>query len=642
MYKTAIPISIESMHSDLDKSLNKYLKYCQNGKIERVFITILQGVYLKSNLVDTKPELIKKAVDFFKSNKIETGVWMGGFGHGSNLSHDVGGDKKRDYQKIAGVLGEEFEHGYCPLDEKFTEDYLDLVKRIAKMNPDIIMIDDDFRLSSYRSYDMGCFCPFHLKEFYKLIGEEIPREKIKQLVFTGGKNKYRDAYMDMLKSTLLEFAKKVEKTVHNINRHIRISMCLSPSVWDMEGTDGIEIARTFAGETQPYLRLFGAPYHEKYTLISAIERERLQASWTKEKSADIEVFAEGDVYPRPRYKVPSKSLELFDLALVCDDNLDGILKYIFDYDKKVGYETGYIDNHIKNLSVKNEIQQIFEGKKNTGVSVFCEMHKFRKYELTNELENDISQKMRSLTNGISSLLMSKNAIPTCYETSEYPVVVIGENARYISLERMGNGVILDITAAKILSERGIDVGLLSAEEKTDYTHEYYINNDEMFLLEKLKTHKIVCNERARILTTFLPDKTPGVYAYENDEGIRFLVYACDFQWDKTSLSDNILAEYFNNYYRQAQLIQEIEWCCKKKLPVVCKKHPNLYVIASRDEKSMSVFMANIFMDEILNPEIVLDKEYSNVRFINCSGKLKKDKLFLNDIPAYGFAAFEVE
>ena len=94
MYKSAIPISIESMHSDLDKSLNKYLKYCQNGKIERVFISILQGVYSKSNLVDTKSELIKKAIDFFKSNKIETGIWIGGFGHGSILLHDISEDKK--------------------------------------------------------------------------------------------------------------------------------------------------------------------------------------------------------------------------------------------------------------------------------------------------------------------------------------------------------------------------------------------------------------------------------------------------------------------------------------------------------------------------------------------------------------------
>lgn len=48
------------------------------------------------------------------------------------------------------------------------------------------------------------------------------------------------------------------------------------------------------------------------------------------------------------------------------------------------------------------------------------------------------------------------------------------------------------------------------------------------------------------------------------------------------------------------------------------------------------------MDETLNPEIVFDKEYLNVRFINCSGELKKDKLFLNDIPVFCFAAFEVE
>ena len=146
----------------------------------------------------------------FKENGFETGVWIGGFGHGGTLSHDGKIEKKRDYQKLTGVMGESFEHGYCPSDESFTADYLETVTRIAKLDPDLIMLDDDFRLNC-RHYFLGCFCPYHLNEFYKAVGEEVPREKIEDLIYTGGKNKYRDAYMDLSKKLSRILQKKSEK-----------------------------------------------------------------------------------------------------------------------------------------------------------------------------------------------------------------------------------------------------------------------------------------------------------------------------------------------------------------------------------------------------------------------------------------------
>lgn len=141
-----------------------------------------------------------------------------------------------------GVIGESFEHGYCPLDEDFVNDYLDVVRCIASYSPDIIMIDDDFRLNG-RNYRLGCFCPKHLKAFYNIIGEEVPRNEIEKLMFTGGKNKYRDAYMKMTGKTLIDFAKKVRAAIDEINPTIRAGACMVFSTWDFEGVDGIEIAK---------------------------------------------------------------------------------------------------------------------------------------------------------------------------------------------------------------------------------------------------------------------------------------------------------------------------------------------------------------------------------------------------------------
>lgn len=101
------------------------------------------------------------------------------------------------------------------------------------------------------------------------------------------------------------------------------------------------------------------------------------------------------------------------------------------------------------------------------------------------------------------------------------------------------------------------------------------------------------------------------------------------------------SNYYNNYYRQKQLINGIEYLCGRKLPAVCTENPNLYVLTAKGDGAMSVLMINIFADDIISPVVSLDHSYKEARFMNCSGNLKGDKLFLETIPAYGYAAFEV-
>ncbi len=91
-----------------------------------------------------------------------------------------------------------------------------------------------------------------------------------------------------------------------------------------------------------------------------------------------------------------------------------------------------------------------------------------------------------------------------------------------------------------------------------------------------------------------------------------------------------------------KLVDVVEAIGGKRLPAVLNKNPNLYILASRDEKSMSVALANVNLDDILSPEIRLDKEYKEIKFVNCTGTLKGDKVYLDDITPYKFVAFEVK
>ncbi|MBQ8732557.1 MAG: hypothetical protein IJY82_06990 [Oscillospiraceae bacterium] len=57
---------------------------------------------------------------------------------------------------------------------------------------------------------------------------------------------------------------------------------------------------------------------------------------------------------------------------------------------------------------------------------------------------------------------------------------------------------------------------------------------------------------------------------------------------------------------------------------------------------MAVGLWNFFADPALSPTIALAREYSSITCINCDGRVDGNRVTLSDIPAFGFAAFEVK
>lgn len=207
------------------------------------------------------------------------------------------------------------------------------------------------------------------------------------------------------------------------------------------------------------------------------------------------------------------------------------------------------------------------------------------------------------------------------------------------MENLKYGAVLDVVAAKILKERGVDTGLISSS-LFGFSGERFISDDSVFRTG-ITLHSMECKPEVKVLSRLLPNDSIGSYLYENKDGKRFYVLAADVYG--CHFRDNEFVEYYSNYYRQKQLQDALNWIGRKPLPATCERNPLLYIVATKNETkdAMSVALLNIFPDEILELSVNLDQSYSNIRFVNCNGKLIGDKVIISRVEPYGVSAFEV-
>ena len=114
-------------------------------------------------------------------------------------------------------------------------------------------------------------------------------------------------------------------------------------------------------------------------------------------------------------------------------------------------------------------------------------------------------------------------------------------------------------------------------------------------------------------------------------------------FDALSLHYGYNANYMKNYYRQAQILSAIEWLCGKKAPMSALKCPNLYFLTAKDERgTMAGAVANIYIEDIYDLEICLDKAYKQAKFIGVEGELLGDKIRVKHLPPFAFMAVELQ
>ena len=638
MIYTMVPVMVNGC-----LNRQKTLAELKRAKVQCVALTIVRE-YPEFSSKSTL-ENLSDLISFFRTEGFEICVWLGEtFGHSAKPVF-----QKHERYTYLRMVDKWDINSFCPLDDNFIEDMQKWITDIAKLGPDKILLDDDFRLG-YRDGGIGCCCSLHMAKFNAYLGETITEEELRDKVFTGKGNKYRDAWMKVQGESMENIALKLRESVDKINPNIAIGRCNSLSSWDSEGSDTFKIAKILAGKNQPFHRLTGAPYWSNLIgvpLGEVVEMVRTELYWCKDSG--VKCFAEGDTWPRPRQTCPASKLECFNQIVYADGKCNSILKYMLDYVSDADYETGYIDAHVKNQKTYEQIERLFKDKIGVGVRIYNVKSIFKNAELKEASDRTYFpvQTQHQLFQP-SSNFVALNNIPSSFDGNGVNIL-FGENARYITEEELKNGNIIDAEAVKILMERGIDVGVDSIipygengsiDNIINYAAVNHIKSGEKVRQGGLnvKFYKIKRSKNTQLLTEYVFDETviPGIFTYENKEGMKFIVMPYDAFTARNEIG------VFNSYAIREDIIDVITNSWGKPFKAVVKgRHPNLYTLVKENETSLAIGCWNLFEDYIDNLTIVLDKEYENVRFVNCEGSINGKTITIKSrVYPYEFVGIE--
>ena len=645
-YYPDVPIALGTLN---EKTEATFLDMLRKACARRVWICCVD--FFMNNDLDTSgqisPEKCAKYVRFFRDNGFECGIWIRSLGFGIPMPADA---PRIPWTRLTSVTGKAPEaDSFCPEDPGFVESYLNYVRQIAACGPQLIQLDDEHCLSVRPG--IGCFCQRHRKLMADRLGEEIELEGLPEKLFTGKQNKYRDAWLDVSGQTHLNFTAKVREAIHEVDPSIRVGFCAGYTSWDIEGIDALSLTKNLAGHTAPFLRFTGAPYwcntakgrFPGQKLNAVIECAREQAAWSRDSG--VEVFGEADSYPRPAYQSHANLIECFDIAM----QAEGIksLKYLFDYYSSPTYEQKYYKLHLRHIPLYEHINQAFAGLQDAGVRLYRRFDRVRRTDLGDTFPGEKAV-MRGFF-GAAPAMLTQLCIPVCYTGTARVGAAFGEDALDIPENEFPEKLILDLPAALLLQEKGLDLGIRSAAEWTGAAAENYFlpdgaveyvsnSHSGLGLFPGMASgyYDTVLADDARVLSQFVyPDKNRPSSCVLRRGGTEYFILL----FDAAALGQTAGAEC--TYTRQRQLMDFIG----NAYPAVVNE-PGIYCLCkqSADGRKMAALIENLSYDSVFDFDILLDGSWDTASLYGLEGTLAPDKKSIRvtgELPSGGTLVLEL-
>ena len=150
--------------------------------------------------------------------------------------------------------------------------------------------------------------------------------------------------------------------------------------------------------------------------------------------------------------------------------------------------------------------------------------------------------------------------------------------------------------------------------------------------------------RAETVSTFQnrEQSFPACYTYENSSGQRFAVYSFAGETLRYyTLGTGGMGAAAGDE-RQLQLAALYAYLSGRQLPAVCMRHPNLYLLAAKDNGSMSLLLCNMYPEKAFCPRILLDEAYRIASVVKGTAELDKNELVLSTIAPFDWMTVDLK
>ncbi len=186
------------------------------------------ALFMFTLVPDGKPPIDKAEIQGekyrgFRDKLAEKGLKCGILAQ-STLGHGYELDEM-PFQPYVGLTDGKSDFSYCPYDENLRRYLKKEFNTLAKLDPETIMVDDDFR-STFKS-GRACCCPLHLKAFNEKAGTDLTREELKEIIcgHTDLTEKYAEIFDETQREGLVGAAKAIREGIDEVNPKIKGAYC---------------------------------------------------------------------------------------------------------------------------------------------------------------------------------------------------------------------------------------------------------------------------------------------------------------------------------------------------------------------------------------------------------------------------------
>lgn len=265
-YRYFLPYAPEWGSEEIcDRRLHELLEFCAEAKIDAVlfYVNIKPGTYYMPPKNAQEQEHLAK----WMAETVAPAIREAGVSYQLNFQMLLGASTwdldMRDYYDwdfAVNQHGQETLGCPCPLSPVFRESMGEMLRLWASTKPDVIWIDDDFRLHNHglgvTENDFYCFCETHLEKFAESRGRSYSREELMAgILAPGAPSSLRQAWLDFTGRGMTELADWVRGEVQGTSPGTRLALMTSvPDVHSAEGRDWKKFLTALCGEYTPMTR----------------------------------------------------------------------------------------------------------------------------------------------------------------------------------------------------------------------------------------------------------------------------------------------------------------------------------------------------------------------------------------------------